>query len=57
MSKSLGIWLGSIDERSMVRSLHTQDNTKVEKMWIYTHAQVELKNWTQCFRSWRWSTL
>jgi len=25
MSKSLGIWLDSIDERSMVRSLHTQD--------------------------------
>jgi len=25
MSKSLGIWLDCVDERSMVRSVHTQD--------------------------------
>jgi hypothetical protein len=31
MSKSLGIWLDSTDERSLVRSLHTQDNTNVEE--------------------------
>lgn len=31
MSKSLGICLDSIDERSMLRSLHTQDNTNVQK--------------------------
>jgi len=31
MSKSLGIWLDSVDERSMVRYLHTQDNTNVVK--------------------------
>jgi len=57
MSKSLGIWLDSIDERSMVRSLHTQDNTNVEKNVNIYPCTSGIKNRTQCFRSWRRSIL
>jgi hypothetical protein len=31
VSKSLVIWLDSVDARSMVRYLHTRDNTNVVK--------------------------